>query len=134
MTSAAVVNTRRTRNTKRSSHSKMVSAFFGFILLICIMVPTLAGCGQPTEGYNERLTTEKHRICYNSVNVREEPNTYAKIVDEYYLGTYVSFTGNFVAYPLHDGPSHLWYELTDGNWITSDAVMDEDEFTFRFGH
>lgn len=134
MTSAAVVKTRRTRNARKSSHDQMISTFIGILIMICVMIPTISLCSQPDEGYNERLTTEKHRICYTSVNVREEPDINSKIVDEYSLGSYVSFTGKTLAYPLHDGPSHLWYELTDGNWISSDAVMSENEFYFRFGH
>lgn len=134
MTSAAVVATRRPRRRSHNHAENAVFRLLGGILLICLLIVVITVLGKPVEGYIERLETEKHRISYTSVNVREEPDTSAKIVEQLTLGSYVYFTGRTVAYPLHDGPSRLWFELTDGNWITADAVMEESEYEFRFGY
>ena len=134
MTSAAVVQTRRPRRKTFYHVETPAFGFLGIFLAVCLLIFLITVLGKPVEGYIDKLTTENHRICYTTVNVREEPDISAKIVDEYTLGSYVYFTGRTISYPLHDGTSHLWFELTDGNWISSDAVMNEAEFNFRFGH
>ena len=86
----------------------------------------------PQTRYDEDLTKNKYRICFNEVNIRTEPNTTSTIVDKMYLGQYVELSGNI--YQTSADIYAVWYETSDGDWIVADAVLEKYAFEFKFGH
>lgn len=85
--------------------------------------------------FDKMLTYGKHRISYNSLNVRAEPSTDAEIIDELTLGEYVYFSGNTFRHGFSLCEDHpYWVELKDGGWIIYSGFLDDDAFRYTFGY
>lgn len=105
------------------------------MLLVVFLVIFVSVAGKPKREYDEKLSESSDlRICYDSVNVRAQPNENSEIIDKLSLGDRVSFTGNMIIYPLEELEEfHKWYEVAGGGWITADAVTDDDTYKQMFG-
>ena len=85
--------------------------------------------------FDKMLTYGKHRISYNSLNVRAEPSTDSEIIDELILGDYVYFSGNTFRHGFSLCEDHqYWVELKDGGWIIYGSFLDVNSFRYTFGY
>lgn len=121
---------KRTKKTKKTLRNALV--VLKGILLVVVVVISLCWFIKPVEKFNTELAGETMRVCYNSVNVRVEPDTNAEVVDEYWLGCRVELSGKTIRYPGHE-IYDVWYQTSDGNWIVSDALMPEWDYNQKFG-
>ena len=105
---------------------------FFVILIVAMMATLMTACGTK-ETEETRLQEETYRVCFNTVNIREEPDQSSDVIYQMELGDVVFLTGKVVEYRFSTVNSR-WYETDEGYWIVSDAVMDSNTFKWKFGN
>ena len=102
------------------------------IAVAVVVLVALVWVITPSEKFDEDLAGDTMRVSYEKVNVRTEPNTDSEIVDQRYLGAEVELTGN--VYSSIFDTNVAWYETSDGNWITANALLPDYVYEARFGN
>ena len=110
---------------------KNVLKAISVILALVLIFGLIVFLGRPRDSYRQELAGETYYVCYETVNVRDNPSTTkGEIVGEKYLHCTVILTGNVVEHPFMEVENY-WYETTEG-WIVSDALLDEWRYRERF--
>lgn len=107
-------------------------AFLKVAVVVVLVVGFVSRIGRPREAFSADLQGTKMRVCYNTVNVRTEPNTNCEVVDKYSLGHTVELSGKTVYYPLEE-VYDFWFQTADGTWIAGDALLSVNDYIAKFG-